>query len=223
MEGVKDCRFRIMNLRQDAGETQEELAAALGLDPKKGGRDKINNWENGRSRIDIDNLAAIASHYHVATDWLLGLSDIWEPDDKARFVCEYTGLDPYAVGTLKYDGQDHSELSSFIASSSDVVAALSDLRAEADNLRNIITDVGAADLLNSVHSDVQEGFDLSHAIEKRVELSRASKELNYCYFRVFEVFRRYIDDEFEYRFLDHAAETLGDAILSAEIDSLGEE
>lgn len=61
---------RLKTLLLDAGISQQELGAVLGVQ-----RQTINMYVNGQIRPDIDALAIIANYFNVTTDWLLGLTD----------------------------------------------------------------------------------------------------------------------------------------------------
>lgn len=59
---------RLKSLRNDAGEKQTELQAILHVS-----QGMVSSFENGREP-SFDTLIQIAQHYHVTTDYLLGLS-----------------------------------------------------------------------------------------------------------------------------------------------------
>lgn len=54
-------------LRTASGETQETVAAALGISPKT-----LSKWENGASEPELSLLCALADYYGVSADRLLG-------------------------------------------------------------------------------------------------------------------------------------------------------
>ncbi|MBP5587328.1 MAG: helix-turn-helix transcriptional regulator [Treponema sp.] len=60
---------QIKTLRQNAGISQIELAAELGVT-----KQSISNWENDNIMPSIDMLIKIAKFFSVSTDFLLGLS-----------------------------------------------------------------------------------------------------------------------------------------------------
>lgn len=60
---------RIKQQRKAAGETQQELGAAVDVVQQS-----VAAWEAGRCLPDIPSLVRIAKHYHVSTDQLLGLN-----------------------------------------------------------------------------------------------------------------------------------------------------
>ena len=57
----------ICDLRKQKNVTQEELAAELGVTAAA-----VSKWENGYTLPDILMLCALADHFHVTTDALLG-------------------------------------------------------------------------------------------------------------------------------------------------------
>ena len=61
--------YNIQNLRKEKNITQEELAAELGVTAAA-----ISKWENGYTLPDILMLCALADHFGVSTDELLGRS-----------------------------------------------------------------------------------------------------------------------------------------------------
>lgn len=69
MTGLEDIGKRIAKLRQDAGMTQEALAAEIGIS-----RSTLAGIENGKDRAGILSTVAIADYFKVPMDWLLGRS-----------------------------------------------------------------------------------------------------------------------------------------------------
>ena len=61
---------RLRGLRKLRGETQQELAALLGVKPNQ-----IGEMENGRKASTFSRLAQLCEHYNVSADYLLGLTD----------------------------------------------------------------------------------------------------------------------------------------------------
>lgn len=61
----------LLTLRTNLEATQSDVATALGVSDKT-----ISKWETGASSPDLDMLCALASYYHVTTDYLLGLSSV---------------------------------------------------------------------------------------------------------------------------------------------------
>ena len=57
----------LCTLRTEAGQTQETVAAALGISPKT-----LSKWENGASEPELSLLCALADYYGVSADRLLG-------------------------------------------------------------------------------------------------------------------------------------------------------
>lgn len=92
-----DLGDRISDLREERGESQADMAAALKLSQ----RTTVEHWEKGTRLIKAGQLAEIAKHFNVSADYLLGLSDVRTPETELRSVCEYTGLSEDAVSCLR--------------------------------------------------------------------------------------------------------------------------
>ena len=61
---------RLLDLRKDAGLTQDELAAILNIN-----KHSISSYERDKSEPPDAIKIAIAQYFHVSTDYLLGLTD----------------------------------------------------------------------------------------------------------------------------------------------------
>lgn len=85
---------RFAELRGDR--TQGEFAEFLGIS-----RPTVGFYENGTRIPDALVLRQISEKCQVSTDWLLGLSDIRTPDVEVQQICNYTGLAPESVQTLR--------------------------------------------------------------------------------------------------------------------------
>jgi len=74
----KDGKWTVMpgsgkilaELRQDAGMTQQDLAAELNV-----AKSSISNYETGQRRAHTELICKAAEVFHVSTDYLLGCSD----------------------------------------------------------------------------------------------------------------------------------------------------
>ena len=86
---------RIRELREQAGETQIDLANLLEVK-----RQIISYFENGTRTPNIEKLAIIASHYNTTTDFLLCLTNEPTTDKDIQFIYKYTGLDENSIETL---------------------------------------------------------------------------------------------------------------------------
>ena len=69
---------RIKELREKAKEKQRELGEMIFSN-----QSAISLYENGRIKPNVDTIAAIAKHYNVSANYLLGLTD-----KKARTPCD---------------------------------------------------------------------------------------------------------------------------------------
>jgi transcriptional regulator with XRE-family HTH domain len=112
MMDTKACfASRLKELRGDI--KQEDFGATIGVS-----RGAISYYEKETRTADIEILGKICTYYGVSADWLLGLSDVRNPDIEMQAICEYTGLSEQSVkkllwrGTVEYrrasiDGVEH--------------------------------------------------------------------------------------------------------------------
>lgn len=70
---------RIRNLREDADLTQAEIGAAINVPQRT-----YAYYENGQRMIPPHVLTALANHYHVSVDYLLGQTDRRAPYSKSK-------------------------------------------------------------------------------------------------------------------------------------------
>ena len=84
----------LKRLRKRKGYTQEIVAEKLGVTTKT-----YRNWERAETSPASRDLIALSDLYGVSTDFLLGLIEEKNRDEK--FVLEYTGLSEKAVDHLK--------------------------------------------------------------------------------------------------------------------------
>lgn len=85
--------IRFNQLRGDR--SQATFGKLLGLSAAT-----IGFYENGERLPNAADLLRIATVCGVSTDWLLGLSEVKNPDTTVHGVCDYTGLDENAVELL---------------------------------------------------------------------------------------------------------------------------
>ncbi|WPX08232.1 helix-turn-helix domain-containing protein [Anaerocellum danielii] len=89
--------YRLKELREEKGLTQEELALMLGLK-----RQSISNYENGGRQPDYNTLIKIADFFGVTVDYLIGHSDFRtrEEEFKGKNFYEKYKLDEVIGGSL---------------------------------------------------------------------------------------------------------------------------
>lgn len=61
---------RLRDLRKDRGEAQGVIAGLLGVTITQ-----ISDMEKGKTTTTLEKLSIICEHYHVSSDYLLGLTD----------------------------------------------------------------------------------------------------------------------------------------------------
>lgn len=65
---------RVLAIRKARGETQSELAAVLRVN-----KSTICEMEQGKKATTAEKISLICLHYHISSDYLLGLTDDPEP------------------------------------------------------------------------------------------------------------------------------------------------
>jgi len=81
-------------LGSDRGKAAE-LAQALGVS-----KAAISNYTSGLTGVTPENLIAIAKHFGVSVDYLLGVSDIPAQDPDIKMIADYTGLSEESIAVL---------------------------------------------------------------------------------------------------------------------------
>ena len=61
---------RLKELRKEAGEKQKKLASAIGISVNQ-----VIRFEKGEQKPGFDNLWALADHFGVTVDYLMGRTD----------------------------------------------------------------------------------------------------------------------------------------------------
>jgi len=61
---------RLKSVREDHDLTQADIAELL-----KTTRQQVSKWETGVQMMGVDKYIALAKHYNISADYLLGLSD----------------------------------------------------------------------------------------------------------------------------------------------------
>lgn len=117
--GVK-IGLRIGKLREESGQTQQELADSIGVK-----RETVNQWENSTRKLKADAIISLAKHFGVSADYILGLSNVRSNDTDMQGACKYTGLSEEAIDRLRKYDIDPMQLS-FAIENRDV-GGLSDL------------------------------------------------------------------------------------------------
>ena len=85
----------LKDLRTENKLTQNEFAEKMNCN-----RQKIADWERGKSTPSADDLILLSKTFGVSADSLLGLSDVPTTDKNLQFVCDYLGLTEKACGLI---------------------------------------------------------------------------------------------------------------------------
>lgn len=94
----------IKQLRTNSGYTQNQLAEKLNCN-----RQKIADWERGKSLPAADDLVLLSKTFQVSTDYLLGIAEIKTTDKDVQFVHKYTGLSEESIAALHADTIPHKD------------------------------------------------------------------------------------------------------------------
>lgn len=70
---------RLKMLRMEKEESLQEIAKYLNVTIQT-----VSNYENGKREMNPDTIVRLAEYYNVSTDYLLGRSDIRNPEDKIK-------------------------------------------------------------------------------------------------------------------------------------------
>ena len=98
MDYMEKVSKRIVSLREEKGETQQELADAIGIT-----RQSLSRYEIAARTINIEVLGVLAQHFGVSADYLLGLSNVRSMEQDMQAACEMTGLSEETIAKLKAD------------------------------------------------------------------------------------------------------------------------
>ena len=110
---TKKIGQRINCLLAEQNKSQKELADFLGID-----QSTVSHFVNGRRTPNINQIVRISYFFDTTADYLLGISSVPTTDKDLQFVCDYTGLDEYAIKNIKaLTTEKCSEDLSFILSS----------------------------------------------------------------------------------------------------------
>lgn len=74
---------RLKDLREDHDLTQSQLAEIIHQS-----KSNISKYENGQVEPNIQTIIALADYFHVTTDYLLGVSDVKNPNTLSGAVLE---------------------------------------------------------------------------------------------------------------------------------------
>ncbi len=86
----------LRNLMRERGETQEDIKGILGL----ANRQSVTGYVDGSTEPTPDKIIAVAKHYGVSADYLLGLGELADTTADSRAAAKYTGLSEKAVSAL---------------------------------------------------------------------------------------------------------------------------
>lgn len=87
----------LTTLRKNAGLTQKELAAKIGVN-----HSVISNWERGINKYDIEKLKPISEILEVSVNDLLGLDTEYLNSDEKKLIKTFRELDKQGKDLVLY-------------------------------------------------------------------------------------------------------------------------
>lgn len=95
METANKFGERLLTLREQRNETQEQLAKAINIT-----RQSLSRYETNERTPNIDLIYRIAKHYEISSDYLLGLTESPTIEPTKSAAEKYIGLSPEATEYL---------------------------------------------------------------------------------------------------------------------------
>ncbi len=146
----------IKSLRIKDKLTQVDLAAKLQCN-----RQKIADWERGKSTPSADDIVALTEIFNVSADYLLGLVEPATQDRDLRFVCEYTGLSEKSVEQLISTRQYFKK--KFALNIGEELSVIMDYVLKSDYIRRLTLDI------EDYSRTIKEAISKIKRIEQRAE------------------------------------------------------
>lgn len=99
----RNARFptRLRELREKTNISQKALADRFGIS-----KSTLGLWETGDTLPDAKMVSELADFFGVSSDYLLCRTETASADFDIRAICDYTGLDEYAVNNLRCNLSD---------------------------------------------------------------------------------------------------------------------
>lgn len=174
MDYMDNVSKRIVSLREEKGETQQELANAIGIT-----RQSLSRYEIAARTVSVEVLGALAQHFNVSADYLLGLSDVRSTEQDIQTACEVTGLSEKAVLSLHENKEKNDMYNEMILSENfhEIAVLLHQLKYEQTAISNDSSnfDIMNIDSTSSLEDKVDflqralavfKSFFTAHTIEK---------------------------------------------------------
>ena len=107
MDYKEEFSKRLIQLREQKGFTQQQLADSIGIT-----RQSLSLYEKAERTINFELLAKIADFFNVSTDYLMGRTDVASMNEDLQTACKVTGLSESAVIAIRniHDGDPYRKL-----------------------------------------------------------------------------------------------------------------
>lgn len=151
-------------------ETQAAAAAAVGVNLQT-----YQHWEAGTRKIKAEHLLALAKHFEVSVDYLLGNAPARSTNPDVQVAMEYTGLSEESVKALRFQ-------SSYSAGTPNIVITLiNTLLENRGSMQRATKDIYRSALLNfhdtrkTQHNTAQSVEELLHGIPEQLSVTDMKK------------------------------------------------
>lgn len=180
---IKDT---IKKLRTDKKLTQETFAEKLHCN-----RQKIADWERGKSAPSAEDLVLLSKVFDVSADYILGISDTFTTDSEMKFVCNYTGLSEGAVNFLRFTNLTHDLLNSLLSDSTgwlimDFAIQIAEHKVYLSYLNKHLQELGKTidncnnEKLRAVYKEIRDLGDKKDLAEFKLQQIHTSIVKQYC-------------------------------------------
>lgn len=152
--------------------TQVEFAERLNCN-----RQKIADWERGKSTPSADDIILLCEKFGVSADYILGLSDTPTNDKDLQFVCDYLGLTEKSCRLI------HNLMDALVIRSSFNYLIEEEVFIELASRLDIFAE----------HSKIKDYVGIGRA-EKRKHYDKSQLELFYAQELLKDSFKEYVKD-----------------------------
>ncbi|MBR4158129.1 MAG: helix-turn-helix transcriptional regulator [Oscillospiraceae bacterium] len=218
----------LRELREEKHETQDQVGKEIGVS-----RELVKAWEreswekDARQVAKIEQYEALASHFNVSVDYLLGRTKIKRPDASLKSAAEYTHLSEKALLNLHHLGEIESStdmaILSELISSPGFYDAFSEIASYLRKASQGLTEIKKTnDLLSEADQDPDGNMKLKKLKSSKSRLYSYYKELRLSRFEALESFTDAFDFVTQHKEKEEAFETalerIGDVLLATIFD-----
>lgn len=203
MENVNKFGERLLKLREERNETQQQLADAIGIT-----RQSLSRYETSERTPNMDLIYNIAKHYNVSADYLLGLSEVKSIEKNMQVACKVTGLSEKAINNITSFKLDYDFpvllhdiiLKSVMNSVVDEIGFICDFL-ESDEFSKLFCALGKA-VINKVAAYIesemfseQSEWEARKSLDKNINYNGHYSEISKAYaIDMYDILKNFIDN-----------------------------